>query len=325
MISVIVPAKDAEQTMGGCLNALLHQEGMLLDIDYEVIVVDDGSADDTGLITQQYPVKVIMKNNEGPASARNAGAWVAKGALLAFTDADCVPTPSWLKNLTQPFTNPEVVGVKGTYWTTQTALVARFVQLEYEYKYARMLHKASIDFIDTYSAAYRRDIFIQNGGFNESFPFPSVEDQEFSFRLARKGYLMVFSPTAVVYHHHDRNVYEYLRRKFGIGYWKAYMLRWMPEKAFSDSHTAPTQRIEIVLLAGMLVSIAIVAVSPFYGTLLFITLLTLFLAAISPFLYFIWCKDHQIFWHAIGMIFLRAGALGFGLLKGFIRPPKSVP
>jgi GT2 family glycosyltransferase len=104
-----------------------------------------------------------------------------------------------------------------------------------------MLHKASIDFIDTYSAAYRRDIFIQNGGFNESFPFPSVEDQEFSFRLARKGYLMVFSPNAVVYHHHDRNIYEYLRRKFGIGYWKAIMLHWIPEKTFSDSHTASTQ------------------------------------------------------------------------------------
>jgi glycosyltransferase involved in cell wall biosynthesis len=126
MISVIVPAKDAEKTLG--VFEWSPSPGGCCDIDYEVIVVDDGSTDETGLITRQYPVKVIRKNNEGPASARNAGAWVAKGSLLAFTDADCVPSPSWLKNLTQPFTNPEVVGVKGTYCTTQTALVARFVQ-----------------------------------------------------------------------------------------------------------------------------------------------------------------------------------------------------
>jgi cellulose synthase/poly-beta-1,6-N-acetylglucosamine synthase-like glycosyltransferase len=267
--------------------------------------------------------KVIRKNNEGPASARNAGAWVAKGSLLAFTDADCVPSPSWLKNLTQPFTNPEVVGVKGTYCTTQTALVARFVQLEYEYKYVRMLHKASIDFIDTYSAAYRRDIFIQNGGFNESFPFPSVEDQEFSFRLARKGYLMVFSPTAVVYHHHDRNIHEYLRRKFGIGYWKAIMLRWIPEKTFSDSHTAPTQRLEIILLALALATIPLILIWPLYAFVFLLTLMGTFLLSISPFLVFIGKDDPKVLWIAVGMLFLRAGSLGMGLLKGLIHPPKS--
>ena len=54
--------------------------------------------------------------------------------------------------------------------------------------------KLAIDFIDTYSAAYRKEVFIQNGGFDESFRVPSVEDQEFSFRLARKGYRMVFEP-----------------------------------------------------------------------------------------------------------------------------------
>lgn len=323
MISVIIPAKDAAKTLGECLHALLHQEGMKLDHDYEVIVVDDGSTDDTVEIAEQYAVRVIRQTNRGPAAARNAGARIARGTLLAFTDADCAPSPSWLRDLTQPLNNPEVVGVKGVYRTRQSAMVARFVQLEYEYKYGRMLNQTSIDFIDTYSAAYRNEVFIQNGGFDESFRVPSVEDQEFSFRLARKGYQMVFEPSAVVFHYHDCSLFEYLQRKYGIGYWKAFMLQWTPEKAFSDSHTAPTQRAEILLLALMLATIPLIALWPNYASIFFLIILAVFIAITSPYLVFIGRRDPQILWIAPGMLLGRAGALGAGLLKGFIMPPKA--
>ena len=77
--------------------------------------------------------------------------------------------------------------------------VPRFTQLEYEDRYDRMAGVESIDFVDTYSAAYRRDIFLANGGFDRTFPTASVEDQEFSFRLTEKGYRLVFVPSAKVY------------------------------------------------------------------------------------------------------------------------------
>ena len=56
--------------------------------------------------------------------------------------------------------------------------------------------RTQIDFIDTYSAGYRREIFLENGGFDPIFTTASVEDQEFSFRLAQKGYRLVFVPGA---------------------------------------------------------------------------------------------------------------------------------
>jgi lipopolysaccharide/colanic/teichoic acid biosynthesis glycosyltransferase len=323
MISVIVPAKNAAKTLEECLQALLHQEGLQFDHDYEVIVVDDGSTDDTAEIAKQHAVQVIRQTNLGPAAARNAGTRIARGSLLAFTDADCAPSPTWLRELTQPFHNPEVVGVKGVYRTRQTGLVTRFVQLEYEYKYARMRNQASIDFIDTSSAAYRTEVFIHNGGFDESFRVPSVEDQEFSFRLARKGYRMIFEPRAVVYHYHDRTLSEYLQRKFGIGYWKAFMLHWIPEKTFSDSHTAPTQRVEIMFLAMLLVTIPFIALWPLYASIFFLIMLVLFLATTIPFMMFIGKQDPQVVWVAPVMLLGRAGALGLGLLKGFILPPKA--
>ena len=64
--------------------------------------------------------------SSGPAAARNHGAQQARGEILAFTDADCAPAPDWLHAISQPFADPEIIGVKGTYRTHQTGLVPRF-------------------------------------------------------------------------------------------------------------------------------------------------------------------------------------------------------
>lgn len=185
-----------------------------------------------------------------------------------------------------------------------------------------MRNLTSIDFIDTYSAAYRKEIFTLNNGFDEFFRVPSVEDQELSFRLARKGYRLVFEPSAVVYHYHDRNLSEYLHRKFVIGYWKAVMLKWIPEKVFSDSHTAPTQRVEILLLALLLTTLPFIIVFPYNTLLALLFLLTIFIGIASPFLAFIGKRDPSVLWVAPWLLFGRAGALGWGLLRGIIQPNK---
>ena len=245
-ISVIVPAKNAEKTIVPCLTAILAQQGRR--DQFEVILVDDGSSDETAKLAEKLGITVIRQKNAGPAAARNAGARMARGEIIAFTDADCEPDCNWLVHLTAPFSNPDVVAVKGAYKTRQKSMVARFVQQEYESKYERLMKQDSIDFIDTYSAAYRREIFIENGGFNPIFPVPSVEDQELSFRLARKDYRMVFAPKAVVYHQHNTNWLDYAKRKYNIGYWKAFMLRWLPEKIQGDSHTPESLLCQIGLL-----------------------------------------------------------------------------
>ncbi|HEC35334.1 MAG TPA: glycosyltransferase, partial [Anaerolineae bacterium] len=214
MISVIIPAYNAEETLGGCLAAL---EAQSLSRDrYEVIVVDDGSTDRTAEVARACGVHLIRQANAGPAAARNQGAQAARGEILLFTDADCEAAPDWIEQMLAPFHNAEIAGAKGVYRTRQRELVARFVQLEYERKYARMSRRERIDFVDTYSAAYRREVFLTSGGFDPLFPTASVEDQEFSFRLARKGYHLVFLPQAAVYHRHNTTIGQYWRRKFRI-------------------------------------------------------------------------------------------------------------
>lgn len=93
-VSVIVPARDAAATLGATLDALHRQEGVG---EFELIVVDNGSRDDTASLAELAGVVVVRRERgAGPGAARNAGVAVASGSILAFTDADCQPAPDWL-------------------------------------------------------------------------------------------------------------------------------------------------------------------------------------------------------------------------------------
>ena len=313
LISIIVPVRNGEQTLAGCLAGLLAQT--LPRDRYEIIVVNDGSTDHTQTVAGQAGVVCISISPSGPAAARNRGALAARGEWLFFTDADCAPAPDWAERLLAAFADPNVVGAKGAYRTREQGRVPRFVQLEYLSKYERMARLPSIDFIDTYSAAYRRDTFLANGGFDTSFPTASVEDQEFSFRLARKGYKLVFAPDAIVYHRHDLNLADYVRRKFWIGYWKSFLLRRHPEKMLKDSHTPVSQRLQIALLGAAGIALGLSWLSPAVG-MVCLGLSLLFALTTIPFLVFVHKNDSPILLAAPILLVARALALGAGLLVG---------
>lgn len=321
ILSVVIPARDAEDTLPACLTALREQT--LPPDHYELIVVDDGSRDGTAQVAAEHGAQLIRQDTSGPAAARNAGAQAARGDLLVFTDADCAPAPDFLETISALFDDPDLIGAKGAYRTRQTGWTARFVQGEYEHKYERMARFEQIDFIDTYAAAYRRGVFLENKGFDARFTTASVEDQEFSFRLARKGYRLVFAPQAVVYHRHDRTVLEYLRRKYGIGYWKAYLLRWHPDRLTSDTHTPLAQRMQVVLAPLALI---LALLSPLHIWAAYAALSALALVGISalPELFSILRRDAALLLIAPVMVLLRALALATGLLIGALRPPRPV-
>src|SRR2546429_1761254 len=96
LVSVIVPARDAAGTIGRTLAALAAQD---LAGPFEVIVVDDGSTDHTAAIARAAgaPIRVVEEPRRGAADARIRGAAEARAPVLAFTDADCFPTPGWLR------------------------------------------------------------------------------------------------------------------------------------------------------------------------------------------------------------------------------------
>lgn len=324
-VSVIVPAFNAAGTLGECLAALLAQTAPRSS--YEIIVVDDGSLDATADVAARYcgeGVRLVRQQNQGAAGARNTGVAHAAGDLLLFTDSDCVPQPDWIERMVAAFADPETVGAKGTYLTTQRRLVARFVQIEYEDRYDRMRHQERIDFVDTYSAGYRRDVFQQNGGFNVAVRF--VEDQEFSFRLAEKGYKLVFVPEARVSHWHDQDVFEYVERKFNIGVWKARVMQRHPERLANDTHTPPVLKLQILLLFMSLPLLLAGLALQQLGTAWWQAIAGLgaasilaFLASGLPFVLKAWRKDRAVALVAPVLLALRALALGSGYAVGLLR------
>lgn len=246
-VSVIIPVYNVEKIIGHCLKAMFNQS-CSNDL-YEVIVVDDGSTDGTERVVKNYPVIYIQQKNQGPAVSRNRGVQEAKGEIILFTDSDCTTDTNWINEMIKPFEDPKVMAVKGAYKNRQRSFMARFAQIEFEERFEMLRRVDSIDMVDTYSAGFRRETFLQMGGFDSSFPVANNEDTEFSYRMSKLGYRMVFHPHAIVYHlSHPDSIKKYVIQKFGRGYWRMIVYKRFPDKMFKDSYTPQSLKIQILFL-----------------------------------------------------------------------------
>lgn len=314
--SVIVPAYQAAEVIGACVQALARQT--VERARYEILVVDDGSTDTTGDAARAAGADRVWRvAHGGPAAARNAGIAAAQGEIVLFTDADCEPSTEWMARMVAPLADPQVMGVKGAYRTRQASLMARLVQLEFEFRYARMAGLPRIDFVDTYAAAYRRALLVEYGGFDTAFPIPSAEDVDLSFRLAQAGHWLVFVPDAWVWHRHPATLGRYLARKARFGYWRALLYVHHPDKISGDAHTDPALKPQFALAA--LLGLAVMA--GFFwppAWMVALLLLALFLATTLPFVRWAWRRDRAVALIWPGVTLLRVIVQGLGLALGLL-------
>lgn len=315
--SIIIPAFNAAHTLPACLAACAEQDGMDR-ATYEIIVVNDGSGDETAVVAQNTGADktITHAQSQGAGAARNSGTAVAQGDIILFTDADCIPHPNWLAMMTAPFADPDLAGCKGIYSSNQPQIVARFVQIEYEDKYDRLRPQPTIDFIDTYSAAYRRDVLEASSGFDTRIFY--VEDQELSFRLAANGSKLTFQPNAIVAHLHSDSIRAYARKKFYIGYWKAQIMRLHPDRIANDSHTPQSIKVQMGLMAlAILTFVAGLLLRPFF--IITAGAMAIFFITALPFTRKAWAKDRQVALVAPFLLMVRATALGFGYAWGMVK------
>jgi glycosyltransferase involved in cell wall biosynthesis len=221
-VSVIVPARDAAATLGATLGGLERQR---FTERFEVIVVDDGSSDATAAIAERSAVvsQVVRDGRGGPAAARNAGAAVAGGDLLAFIDADCSPTPGWLAAGTAALQQHELVlgqtcpppdrppgPFDRTLWVTD----------------ASPLHESANLFVT-------RSLFDALHGF-EGWLGPRRgkelgEDVWFGWRARRAGARVGYCPEALAYHAvFARSAAEFAAERWRLRFFPA-MARRIPE------------------------------------------------------------------------------------------------
>lgn len=192
-VSVIVPARNAAATLGRTLEALASQD---LDGEYEVIVVDDGSADGTVDVVKRAggPVRLLSDGRCGAAEARNRGVAAAQAAVLAFTDADCFPAPSWLSAGLAALEHADLVqGRVAPDPESDLGPFDRTIWVEAE----RGLYETANLFI-------RRELFERVGGFEDWLDTRGgklmAEDLWLGWRAVRAGARTAFAPDALVHH-----------------------------------------------------------------------------------------------------------------------------
>jgi cellulose synthase/poly-beta-1,6-N-acetylglucosamine synthase-like glycosyltransferase len=323
--SIIIPTFNGASRIGNCLDALLEQAAWR---DFEILVVNDGSTDNTADVARRYPtVLLIDQANAGPAAARNRGAMESSGKVLVFTDDDCVPTPHWLDSMLAPFVEPEVVGVKGAYRTRQKSLVARFVQIEYEDRYGLMNAADSIDFVDTYSAAFRRERFLEMNGYDTAFPVACAEDVELSYRMSKVGWKMKFASDAIVYHTHPDTLRAYLAKKYKFAFWRVKAVRKNPRKGIRDSHTPQLMKLQLLFAPALLCALLLDLVArPNVSASLLV--IALFFLSTFPFAFRAFTKDPMIGLLSPALLALRAWAQLVGVIRGLahvLLSPTKIP
>lgn len=321
-VSVIVPVYNSQIYISKCIEALLAQTYNLEN--YELIVVDDGSTDRTANIIRSYPVKYIYQKNQGPAAARNNGVKEAGGRIVLFTDSDCVPARNWIEEMVRPFKSPDIAAVKGAYLTSQKEIVARFSQVEFEERFEMLKKTESIDMVDTYSAGFRKAIFLQMGGFDTSFPVANNEDTDLSYRMSKQGFKMVFNPDAIVHHlKHPDSIKKYARLKFWRGYWRMVVYKRFPDKMLKDTYTPQTLKLQILMLFIVMLFIPGAAIFPGLGWYPLTAAVLIFGLLLLPFTMLAIRKDPYVAVFAPFFLTMRAASLGAGMLWGILTSKKN--
>jgi len=183
-ISVIIPVYNGSQTLGRCLEGLFKSSYA----QFECVVVDDHSTDNTVSVAESFDTRVIrLERKQGAAHARNSGAEVSKEDILLFVDADVEVYPDSLEKVVEAFErNPDVSALFGSYDDHPGSL--NFFS-QYKNLFHHYIHQTSREDASTFWSAFgaiKRDVFFEVGKYNEETRM--MEDIELGYRLKAKGH-----------------------------------------------------------------------------------------------------------------------------------------
>jgi|GEM_PF-395675 len=214
-VSVIVPVLNEAPRVDACLKALLAQT--YPSSAMEIIVVDNGSTDDTPARVARYPVTLAHALVRGPARARNAGIRLAKGEFLAFLDGDCIPAPNWLAALLEGREDPAIGFFAGRIEGVPPAgFISQYVSHRQIISQAGLLSQP-IPTAATGNLAVSRTALSRVGGFDESLRWG--EDADLTWRILVAGGLdFRYNPEAVVAHRHPDGPVQLACRSFHEGF-----------------------------------------------------------------------------------------------------------
>ena len=238
-ISVVVCSYNGARTIRACLDGLSQLEYP----DFEVIVVDDGSTDQTAAIAREYGFSLISTENRGLSSARNTGLQAATGEIVAYIDDDAYPDPQWLTYLAATFMRTTHVGVGGPNIAPPgNGVIADCVANAPGGPIHVLLSDTEAEHIPGCNMAFRKTALEAIGGFDPQFR-TAGDDVDVCWRLRDGGWTLGFSPGAMVWHHRRNTARAYWRQQRGYGAAEAMLERKWPERYNAVGHLAWAGRV----------------------------------------------------------------------------------
>ena len=220
-ISVVIPTYNEECCIGNCLEALINGT----EKPFEIIVADGLSVDQTREIAKQYGAIVVKNKKRHAAGGRNAGIKRAKGEVIAFIDADCIPDTNWLEEIRNAFeSEPDLDGL-GTYirpaepenlleefWGKVSLQIMMSYGLDSYYVTEKSLNTAFI----TASCAYKKDLLKKIRGFSNFFA-NNAEDVDLCWRALDAGAKLKYVPDAKITAHSPTTLKGIRKKSFRNG------------------------------------------------------------------------------------------------------------
>jgi GT2 family glycosyltransferase len=251
-IAVVIPTYNRARTLISCLEQLERQTWT----DFEVVVVDDGSNDETPRKVQEYltrtalNLRFVRQVNSGPARARNVAISSTRSPLILMLGDDILAVPELIENhvrLHRHRPDPHIAGLGLTLWDAKRQNVTRFMRFleSTQFAYSGLLAGETPSWKHFYTSnlSLKTEVLRQNP-FCDRFPNAAMEDIELGFRLAQTGRLEIaFLPEALGYHFHPTTFTQACRRMRNIG-WSAHLFHELwPETYFNPKGSSSVMRV----------------------------------------------------------------------------------
>ncbi|HET9083303.1 MAG TPA: glycosyltransferase, partial [Candidatus Limnocylindrales bacterium] len=231
-ISVVLCSYNGARVIDRCLRGLAEQDYP----DYDVIVVDDGSTDETATIASGYDVTLVRTPNQGLSAARNEGLARARAEIVAYIDDDAWPDRDWLRYLAWTFVTTDHAGVGGPNLPPpDDGRVAGLVALAPGGPLHVLRTDTEAEHIPGCNSSFRTEHLRAIGGYDPRFR-TAGDDVDVCWRLHEQGWSVGFSPGAMVWHHRRPTIRGYLRQQRGYGFAEALLERKWPGRFNALGH-----------------------------------------------------------------------------------------
>lgn len=274
MISIIIPNYNSAKTIGQCLESVYNSNSR----NFEVIVVDDGSADNSTGIIDLFPCKLIKLNhNKGPANSRNIGVKHSKGNILLFLDSDIIINKNTIKKIHDIFNTKKDIDIVYGYYDKNPVNTGFFQ----EYAALNSYHIQKKNFRDAKKGkplnlpfqasigAIKKKRFVKSGGFNTQYKGADIEDDEFGYILKHSN---IYLDPELKVMHYFKDGKELIRNHFKrAGFFTKTLFKYKkPHHAFVNLN----QFLKLFFGLVSFLSISIVFIIPgfIYITLIFLSL-----------------------------------------------------